>query len=65
MNNEMTPFAELVSDETAFALSEALHWLAQQCEAKYFAQIQRHLATLYEARPVDPEQPWNANPPTE
>ena len=21
--------------------------------------------TLYEARPVDPQQPWNTNPPTE
>lgn len=65
MNDEMTPFAELVSDETAFALSEALHWLAQACEAKYSGQIRPHLATLYEARPVDPEQPWNTHPPTE
>ena len=65
MNTETTPFAESVSDETAFALSEALHWLAQQCEAKYCGQIRRHLATLYEAMPVDPEQPWNTNLPTE
>ena len=65
MNDEMTPFAEQISDETAFALSEALYWLAQACEAQYFGQIRRHLATLYEAGPVDPERPWNTNPPTE
>lgn len=65
MNDEMTPFAEPISDETAFALSEALHWLALACEAKYVGQIRRHMATLDEAKPVDPEQPWNTNPPAE
>jgi len=65
MNDEMTPFAELISDEAAFALSEALHWLALVCDEKYFGQIQRHMATLDEARPVDPEQPWNQNTPAE
>ena len=65
MNDEMTPFAELISDEAAFALSETLHWLALVCEEKYFGQIQRHMATLDEARPVDPEQPWNQNSPAE
>ncbi len=61
MNDEMTPFAETISDETAFALSEALHWLALICDDKYFAQIRRHMATLDKASPVDPEQPWNRN----
>ncbi len=65
MNDEMTPFLELISDEAAFALSEALHWLALVCEEKYFGQIRRHMATLDEARPVDPEQPWNRNSPAE
>ena len=65
MNDEMTPFAELISDEAAFALSEALHWLALVCDEKYFGQIRRHMATLNEARPVDPEQPWNQNTPAE
>jgi hypothetical protein len=65
MNNEMTPFPELISDETAFALSEALHWLALVCDEKYIGQIRRHMATLEEARPVDPEHPWNRNTPAE
>lgn len=65
MNDEMTPFTETISDETAFALSEALHWLALVCEAKYLAQIRRHMATLDNARPVDPDRPWNTKTPTE
>ena len=51
MNDEMSPFPESISDETAFALSETLHWLALVCDEKYFAQIRRHMATLDEARP--------------
>jgi len=65
MNDEMSPFPESISDETAFALNETLHWLALVCDEKYFAQIRRHMATLDEARPVDPKQPWNTNPPDE
>jgi hypothetical protein len=65
MNDEMTPFAELFSDEAAFALSEALHWLALVCDEKYFGQIRRHMTTLDEARAVNPEQPWNRNTPAE
>ena len=65
MNDEITPFSELISDEAAFALSEALHWLALVCDEKYFGQIRRHMATLDEARAVDPEQPWNRNTPSE
>jgi len=65
MNDEMTLFPELISDEAAFALSETLHWLALVCDEKYFGQIRRHMATLDEARPVDPEQPWNRNTPAE
>jgi len=61
MNDEMPPFAEPLSDEAAFALSEALHWLALLCDEKYFGQIRRHMATLEKARRVDPEQPWNRN----
>ena len=65
MNDETTPFAEQISDEAAFALSEALHWLALACEAKYFGQIRRYMATLDDTSPVDPERPWNTTPPAE
>jgi len=65
MNDEMIPFSKLIPDETAFALSEALHWLALLCDEKYCGQIRRHLATIEKARPVDPEQPWNRNMTTE
>ena len=61
MNDEPTPFPESISDEAAFALCEALHWLALACDEKYFGQIRRHMATLNEAGPVDPDQPWNRN----
>ncbi len=61
MNDAASPFPEGMSDEAAFALSEALHWLALICDDKYFAQIRRHMATLDKASPVDPEQPWNRN----
>ncbi len=65
MNQERIPFTEPISDESAFALSEALHWLALACETQYFAQIRRHMATLDEARPLDPDRPWNPYPPGE
>ncbi len=65
MNQERNPFTEPISDETACALSEALHWLALACETQYFGQIRRYRATLDEARPIDPEQPWNPYPPAE
>ncbi len=58
MNNEMSPFPESLSDEAAFALSDALHWLALTCDEKYFGQIRRHIATLNEDQLVDPDQPW-------
>jgi len=60
--DEEAPFAQQLSDEAAFALSEALHCLALLCDEKYFGQIRRHMATLEKARPVDPEQPWLRNP---
>ena len=65
MKDEMTPFAEPISDETAFALSEALYRLALACEAKYFGQIRRHMATLNDDRHVDPDRPWDKNPSSE
>ena len=60
--NEKTPFEREVPDEVAFALSNALHWLAIACDDKYLAQILRHMETLNEVKPVDPEQPWVQNP---
>ncbi len=62
MNHQTTPFPEQISDEAAFALSEALHWLVLLCDEKYFGQIRRHMATLNEDRLVDPEQPWTRKP---
>ena len=53
---------QFLSDEAAFALSEALHWLALVCEEQYGAQIGRHMATLNEDRPIDPDQPWITKP---
>ncbi len=58
MNDEISPFPEQISDEAAFVLSEALHWLALACDEKYFAQIRRHMATRYRTEPIDPERPW-------
>ncbi len=64
MNHQTTPFPEQISDEAAFALSEALHWLVLVCDEKYFGQIRRHMATLNEDRLVDPQQPWTRKPST-
>ena len=61
-DERMTAFPAFLSDEAAFALSEALHWLAMVCEEQYYAQIWRHMATLNEDRPVDPERPWIKKP---
>ena len=61
-DDPMTAFPQFLSDEAAFALSEALHWLAMACEEKYGAQIWRHMTTLNEDRPVDPERPWTRKP---
>ena len=63
MNDDrMTEFPQFLSDEAAFALSEALHWLALVCDAKYCGQIRRHMDTLNDDRPVDPERPWTRKP---
>ncbi len=61
MNDETTLFAESISDEGAFALSEALHWLALACEEKYIGQILRHMKTMDKTRLGDSEQPWLRN----
>ena len=61
-DHPMTALPEFLSDEAAFALSEALHWLALVCEEQYGAQIGRHMATLNEDRPIDPDQPWITKP---
>jgi hypothetical protein len=62
MNDDTEPFERQLSDEAAFALSNALHWLALACDDKYLGQILRHMKTMDETRPVDPEQPWLRNP---
>ncbi len=58
MSEPMSPLPELISDETAFALSEVLHWLALTCDEKYFVQIRRHMATMNDVDPIDSESPW-------
>ena len=59
MTDDKNPFPENLSDEAAFALSETLYWLAMACEEKYLHQLRRHAATLNQARPIDPDHPWN------
>lgn len=57
MSEDMSPLPESISDETAFVLSEVLHWLALTCDEKYFVQIRRHMATLNAAEPIDSDLP--------
>lgn len=57
----MTPdfnsiFPYQISDQTAVALSEFLHALANQCDAQYAHRLRRYYA---KQRVVyDPEHPW-------
>lgn len=60
MNDETTLFAQQLSDEAAFALSEALSWLSLACDEHYYAQIRRHLA-LNESSQMNPEKLWEKN----
>ena len=57
MNDETILFMQPLSDEAAYALSEALHDLAVACDEHYYAQIRRHLA-LNESVQMNPEKPW-------
>lgn len=58
MNDDISPFSEEISDEAAFALSEALYWLAMTCEERYIGQILRHRDTMEKPTSIDPERPW-------
>jgi len=59
MKGEKPPlFTKPLSDEAAYALSDALNQLATACENAYFAQIRRHLETVRENRETNPNQPW-------
>ena len=54
-------FPDLLSDESASALSEFLHQIAAACESRYFVQLRRYhrrQMNLY-----DPETPWRPPPP--
>jgi hypothetical protein len=62
MNDDTEPFEQQLSDEAAYALSDALHWLVGACEEKYLGQILRHMKTMDETRPANSEQPWLRNP---
>ena len=51
-------FPDDLSDETASALSELLHQIAEACDSRYFVQLRRHYArqqNLY-----DPDAPWRS-----
>ena len=50
-------FAEPLSDEVAFALSEALHGLAIACDERYYSEIRRQLA-LNEPVQMPSGKPW-------
>jgi hypothetical protein len=53
-------FPDRISDETASALSELLHQIAEACDSRYFIQLRRHHArqqNLY-----DPDAPWRSPP---
>ena len=55
------PFPDGISDETASALSDFLHYLAAICDSRYFVQIRRHHRHKIDL--YDPEHPWRS-PPT-
>jgi len=57
----MTPdiepfFPEHISDRTAAILSEFLHSLAGDCDARYASQLRRHYAKQHDV--YDPDHPW-------
>jgi hypothetical protein len=64
MNDENTLFALQLSDEAAYALSEALHEIAVACDEHYYAQIRRHLA-LNEPIQMATGKPWEKNKKTD
>ncbi len=51
-------YTEPLTDETAFAVSEALHSLAIAHDEQYYAQIRRYMRSREEECPVVPGQPW-------
>ena len=54
-------FPNDLSDETATVLSEFLHSLTAQCDARYFIQVRRFYAS--QEVPFDPLRPWITKPP--
>lgn len=57
----MTPdieplFPDQISDKTAAVLSELLHSLAGECDARYASQLRRYYAS--KRLVYDPERPW-------
>jgi len=59
MKKEKPPlFTEPLSDEAAYALTDALNRLTTACENKYYAQIRRHLETVNQNRETNPDHPW-------
>ncbi len=64
MNDETILFELQLSDEAAYALSEALHALALVCDEHYYAQIRRHLR-LNETAQMATEYLWEKNKKSE
>jgi hypothetical protein len=61
----MTPniepfFPDQISDKTAAILSEFLHTLAGECDARYANQLRRHYAKQHIV--YDPDHPWLSPP---
>ena len=54
-------FPDGLSDESASALNEFLHQLADACESRYFSQLRRH--HRHQLNLYDPDAPWRSPPP--
>lgn len=55
-------FPNALSDEAAAILSEFLHRLAGDCDARYFRQLRRYYAG--QEIILDPDHPWRTRPPS-
>ena len=57
MASDIEPlFPDQISDHTAAVLSDLLHALASDCDARYASQPHRHYARKYVV--YDPARPW-------
>jgi hypothetical protein len=54
--NHLWIFPDVVSDETAVALSKLLRYLARECDRRYATELRRHRAA--QRNPDNAEKPW-------